>query len=323
MAQCVEKFKTLEQALDARYRAKDLKMLASSISYDVPTRKADIIATIVSVFHTDMTRVLKKLPDICRQALAETVHAWNGVYHHERFMAKYAISPFDYEKRESVLISLFIINDHIPVDLAESLKDMLPKPPAEVIHYGTDDDIRSLTVRETVHAALNNLNLVLGLVEEQKIKVSNTTGKPTAATVKAISRRLYDGDWYDGEGAPGAMQAFAWPLLLQGGGLAKPHGTILTLTRAGTAARRKGLADAVKGLWHRWETKGLIDEFSRVTAVKGQKSAKGRTMTAPAKRRALINKALFNLEPGKWVSVDELARFMVSRNLFFAIVNYE
>jgi len=199
-----------------------------------------------------------------------------------------------------------------------------PKPPKDTISYTENNAVldESLTVRETSRAALANLATFLTLAVDKKIRVSAKTSKATEATVRKMTDLLYDPDWYD-DPEIGPMQSFAWPLLLQGGGLAKADGSFLKLTPAGRKALKKDLAGGIQTAWQRWEKTKIIDEFSRVTAIKGQKSNRGRTMTTPVKRRPMINNLLEDLQPGKWISIDELARLLQTKPEYsFEMVNY-
>ncbi|MCI5143045.1 MAG: hypothetical protein D3909_15210, partial [Candidatus Electrothrix sp. ATG1] len=122
----------------------------------------------------------------------------------------------------------------------------------------------------------------------------------------------------------GPMQPFAWPLLLQGGGLAKADGIRLKLTAAGRKAWKKDPVASMKAAWKRWEKSKLFDEFSRVTEIKGQRSSRGRTMTSPAKRRPMINALLQDLQPNEWINVTELLRVMQTDAAYsFKMVNYD
>ncbi len=85
-------------------------------------------------------------------------------------------------------------------------------------------------VRNTASAALNNLETVLRLIDAGKIKVGAKSGRPASAGQKNLARLLQDGDWYGEDECladVGFIQAFAWPVLLQGTGLAKVEGAAL------------------------------------------------------------------------------------------------
>ena len=327
-------YPTLAIALDAGYRSDDLKTLAALVSSARPTRKADRIDAILDAMKKNVKGIFDQLSTMAQHAVSETVHAWGGVFEMRMFAAKYADSPWPERKNSrgssSGLLNLFLINGHIPRDLCEKLVDIVPKPPAYKTKYlntlAEDDhfDEENFTVRETTGAALANLTTLLNLVADKKIRVAAKSKRPTAATVRNLGELLHDGDWYpadDGEYDP--MQPFAWPLLIQGGKLARAEGSLLKLTPAGRNALKKDLAGGIRQIWERWEKTKIIDEFSRVTAVKGQKARRGRTMTTPIRRRPALNTLLKDLTPGKWIDLDELDRLMQSSAEYaFVMVNY-
>ena len=185
---------------------------------------------------------------------------------------------------------------------------------------------RELVVRNThPAAALNNLETVLRLVEGGKIKVSAKTGRPPLTSQKALGKLLQDGDWYGEDDileGIGYIQAFAWPTLLQGTGLAKAEGSILRLTHKGKSALKNDFPQVIKEAWHRWQTNKFMDEFSRVDLIKGQKSTRGRTLYAVHGRRPVLYEGLLPCTPGKWLSVNELIRSMHSRGLDFEVARY-
>jgi hypothetical protein len=74
-----------------------------------------------------------------------------------------------------------------------------------------------VTVRPTEHEALTNVRTVLQLCAAGKIRCREKTTRPSAASVTTIAKSLQNGDFYADE----AIAAFAWPLLVQAGGLAR------------------------------------------------------------------------------------------------------
>ncbi len=328
MAQRDMGYPTLDQALDAEYLTATLKKLADLICPEVPSRKNDRIQAIVQIVFSDLQWTFEQLPFLAQHAVSETVHSWDGTFDFRMFVNKYGASPWSQTEesggRKAELLDIFLIRKHMPLDLLEKLKTIVPMPPKDTISYTENDAVRDegLTVRETSRAALANLVTFLTLATDKKIRVSAKTGKATAATVKNITDLLYEPDWYDDQEI-GSIQSFAWPLLLQGGGLAKADGSFLKLTPAGRKALKKDLAGGIQIAWQRWEKTKIIDEFSRVTAIKGQKSNRGRTMTTPVKRRPMINNLLQDLQPGEWISVDEIARLLQTKSEYsFEMVNY-
>ncbi|GAA3459492.1 helicase-associated domain-containing protein [Saccharothrix longispora] len=172
-------------------------------------------------------------------------------------------------------------------------------------------------VRFTEEEALANLRAVLGLCAAGEVKCSDKTSRPSAATVRTVSAHLVHGDFYPEE----PIAAFAWPLLLQAGGLASLDGTRLRLTPKGRSALGKPSAEAIRGLWRRWLTHAVIDEFSRVEQIKGQHARN--VLTAAKTRRQAVAAALATCPPGKWVDVDFLFTAMRRGNMSPTIARTE
>jgi len=155
-------------------------------------------------------------------------------------------------------------------------------------------------IHRTEAAALTNARALLQLAASGVLRCSTTTRRPTAATVRTVGEHLVDGDWYDDED----IAAYAWPLLLQAGGLAKLNGTRLELTARGRRATTLPAHEVIAGLWTRWISHGLIDELSRVENIKGQRST--RTLTAVSARRSSAAGVLDLLPLGDWRDIDEV-----------------
>lgn len=60
----------------------------------------------------------------------------------------------------------------------------------------------------------------------------------------------------------------------------------------------------IRGLWRRWCSHGLIDEFARIEAIKGQRAAN--VLTAVRPRRQAVADAPAGCPAGEWVDVDDL-----------------
>jgi hypothetical protein len=170
-------------------------------------------------------------------------------------------------------------------------------------------DVDGHRVRLTAPEALTNLRTVLELCAAGDVKCSARTGRPSAATIRTIDAHLADGDFYSGE----PIASFAWPLLIQAGGLARLEGTRLQPTPKGRAALGKPPAEVIRHLWQRWLTHAVIDEFSRIEDIKGQRSRN--VLTAAKTRRQMIDEALATCAPGEWIDVDTLFSIMRHGNL--------
>ena len=155
-------------------------------------------------------------------------------------------------------------------------------------------------VRRTERYATDDVHAVLRLCDSGRLRCSEKTRRPAAATVVEVAKTLSAGDFYPDE----PIAAFAWPMLVQAGGLAEITGGKLQLTAKGRAALGKPAAGVVQALWRSWLTKGLIDEFSRVENIKGQRAAN--VLTAPKARRQKVSEALAAQPAGEWVDVDDL-----------------
>jgi hypothetical protein len=162
-------------------------------------------------------------------------------------------------------------------------------------------DVGPVLVRWTAPDALSNLVSVLELAADGQVRYSASTRRPTAGTVKLVEDVLVAGDFYD-SGEP--IAAFAWPLLIQVGGLARLAGTRLELSPRGRAALARPSYEALGALWARWLGSVSTDELARIEAIKGQR--KPGTLTSAITRRAAVAAALAGLQPGAWTGAGKL-----------------
>ena len=183
----------------------------------------------------------------------------------------------------------------------------------------------TVLVRSTAPDALSNLVAVLELTADGQMRCSAATRRPLTATVRLVQDALVAGDYYDAadleaahhdrahhdrahhDGA-GPIAAFAWPMLLQAGGLARLAGTGLELTPRGETVLATPSYQALGELWSRWRRSVSHDELSRIEAIRGQR--KPGTLTAPARRRAAVADALAAVQDGIWIDVDTLFAIM-------------
>ncbi|WP_426504354.1 hypothetical protein ACPPVO_43220 [Dactylosporangium sp. McL0621] len=163
------------------------------------------------------------------------------------------------------------------------------------------------TIRPTAAQAQANLHAVLQLVAAGRLRCSETTRRPAGATVAAVAEVLDGGDFYPNE----PIAAFAWPLLIQAGGLAELAGGRLQLTDRGRGALAKPAATTIRQLWRSWLTTTLLDEFNRVEDIKGQRAAN--VLTSVKTRRKAVATALAACPPDEWVTIDELFTTMRRR----------
>jgi len=208
-----------------------------------------------------------------------------------------------------------------------TLRDALTRSPVGLTSAATLAQSEGLTLRLTEHDALLELNVMLRTLDHERVAVSEKTALPSASALRLLSGKLPTGDFYPWiekqdkwDQQIGPIKAFAWPMLLQAGGLAVRNGSRLALSPAGVKALAANPAESLRTLWRKWLKTTLLDEFSRIDAIKGQ-TGTGRVMTAVAPRRKAIEEALQQCPVQGWVDVDEFSRFMQASELNFEVTH--
>jgi len=330
---------TLRQAL-ANFTVDQLKQL-NTLLPDIPRvgRKDELIEAVLREYQgAGLANLWNRLDDLERAAVAEALYSMGGHFDASKFQAKYGKSAvfsisIDRHKQRPTLLSLFMFYEDggrcVPLDLREPLKAFAAAPqPARLVTEDALPDPSNefpLVVRAMENEALSDLPRVLRLVEQGKVKVGDKTRQPGTATLQLLAGHQLNGDFYAEQPKKnawdqeiGAIKAFAWPLLLQAGGLAQQDGSKLALSRSGLKALSAPPAEVLRGLWNKWLKNTLLDEFSRMDVIKGQKG-KGRVMAAIAPRRAVIDQALRHCPVGEWIDVDEFGRFMRAEGMDFEV----
>lgn len=151
----------------------------------------------------------------------------------------------------------------------------------------------------------------------QLLRCSEKTHRLSAATVYAVDSLLAHGDFY----RDGPIVSFAWPLLVQACGLAKIEGGRLHPTAKGRTALRKPSAEVIGQLWQRWLTCALIDEFSRIEQIKGQRDRN--VLTSANTHRQMVAAALASCPAHEWISVQALFTTMRRGNMSPTIARNE
>jgi hypothetical protein len=348
---------TLDVAVSEFMNAEDLKRLGALTGDKLPTRKADLAQVIICHLEGERIRtVWQTLDEIQRAAVAEVVYSRSTQFPADRFRAKYGQDPnwgaadkYRYGRNPSALCFFFYGNRIMPDDLKARLKTFVP-PPAEnkvqsfeqlpTVYDQPFERWNSkkkkqehgsepipIAVREAERSAQRELFSVLRLVDAGKVTVSDKTGKASSATIEAITAVLDSGDyypfvqpqnkWHDQNAGP--MRAFAWPLLIQAGGLVQLSGSKLQLTRAGRKALAEPAVQTLKTLWKKWTDTTLFDELSRIECVKGQTGKGKHGLTAVSSRREAISTVLTNCPVERWISTAELLRFLRASENDFAV----
>jgi hypothetical protein len=323
---------------------------------DCPKRKADRVEYLRGyLLSTGLHFQIAQMSEAEQTMVADVVHNQSGVVDEARLLARYGSIPSGYlqaqpgywsqwygqSKPKSVksLLGLIFYRQCIPVELRDRLKKLLPRPEQDrVTVTGSDalpttvegsSDSGELPVyrRNMELAAHQDLYTVLRLIDQGGISVSEKTHVASAASMNRISAELYEGDFFaeDDEDMDDVyrdklspMRAYAWPLIVQAGGLAKRTGNKLQLSAKGRKVlqRKIPFEVAIAALYQSWRDKGKIDEFRRINRIKGQtrrgRGHKGSGMTPPQERRHALEFQLQSGPAGEWMQVDEWFRYMQS-----------
>ncbi len=309
--------------------------------------------------YANPSKWIQKLGELEKSALAEAAHNWHGEYKQASFMAKYGRgvdfgNPSKYSKNPLCSIGLFFFQQRdgrnafrIPNELHAEIKSLLNKPndkamtslqeiPSKIeVQRGWKGENVSYPVllKKTEYASQFELLNVLNLIQAEKLSVSDKTRLPSAAAQKNIDPSLFDGDFFSQVNSSqfldlnyekqeeGAVRAFAWSLLIQGGKLAQPFGTKLRLTTKGKAALTEPPYETLKTIWDLWVKCDFFDEFRRIEIVRGQSGKGANGMTDPSERKAAINEGLAELPPNEWVDVDEFFKFLQANSFDFEVTN--
>jgi hypothetical protein len=348
-------YPTLDGALFA-LNVDDLKWYLGVLPGSIPTRKAELVAALKQALTDPATlRALwARLTPVQQQVVAEVVHHLGGQYNAGLIEAKYPGSPLPKNARgysasfyviggkkdPPTPFDLFFFYDYdlgryIPSDLAKRLRELAPapppaqlkshtKPPAIQMQKKFAGELPELMVSEAERAVFHDLSATLYLIQQGKVTVGPTTRLPTLPTLRLLRPNLLLGDYFDDNGyerAEDAIRPLALIVLVQTAKWAQPTaaGNKLELTKAGQALLGAPLgAQHVRDTYSRWLKSDLLDELSRIRNIKGQQ-AKGIRLTKPAERRALLAGALRAFPLDRWVTMDELLRYMRATNTLPAI----
>jgi hypothetical protein len=328
-----------------------LKPLAALVGVP-PMRKGELVEHLAQIMEdaAKVRSLYDGLADTFQKVLQEAVHSPRGILNIKAFQAKYGSTPsfggigrpYGNPNPPTRLRLFFPQYNVLPRDLREILLAFVPRPLPLTV--ATTDELPptiqmpridrgpyelrreekevELRIRQTARAAQHDIKAVLRLIDAGEVRVGEATQRPAQAAMKAIAEVLADGDFYaetdqagysEDPGSDLQIQSFAWPMLVQAAGLAKPAGTRLHLTPAGRKATAMAAHEVIDLVWTKWQKTTLLDEFSRISVIKGQKS-KGRGLTAVAPRRDAVVEGLEVCPPDKWIAIDELFRVLKAQS---------
>ena len=339
------RWQTVEQALWA-LTVPDLKALARALPGRSPGgAKEDRIGGICARLVGKSLRDLWSRLDAPQQAaVAQAVHDEDGRFRLDGFRLRHGEVPHFGDKKPMSeglvapsLLCLFIYGAQVPHDLKERLLEFVPRPEPREIETLAGDPPPRLRVkiqdaakkqRSRLHRlircdsecrALTELSGVLRLIDSGRIAATPKTGQITAASGRQLRKVLEEDDFFaevdvvrwSRSGSrtlvkEGAIRAFAWPRLLFVGGLVRPSGTRMVLTKQGRRVLRKPSYETLRALWGSWlrHDWSADDELLRISELRGV-STMGYGLTDLVRRRAAVAAALSDCPVGKWVGVDD------------------
>lgn len=317
------------------------KMHHEMIGERPPGRKPEI-AENISAYLTGpaLKSIYERLSEVERLAIAEALHSEHG-YDPERFKATYG-GRVNFGQRSSYLsapmvVRIFLQYLHynkygVRKSLRNALLKVVPKPdpprvafqdeaPATHEFFARDGRISlesgSAIPVETVERgeqAQAELWSILRMIKLNKVFMSDKTLKFSFDTLLNIQSTI-SGDYYQSTEDARLKDSFfvkasGWLALLQGGGIAKPSGKKLALTKNGTISLSSEPPVLVKNIWKAWIASDDQDELRRIDVIKGQTGRAKRSLSPPSQRRQKIANTLTKCPPGKWVAVDDFFKFM-------------
>jgi hypothetical protein len=341
-------YPNLEAALYA-LNVEDLKWYLSVLPSSTPARKAELVAALKQALldPAGLRALRARLAPGEQQVVAEVAHNLGGRYDSGLLEAKYPDVPAPKSAR-GYSASFYVIGSsrkpesakpfdlffyysyelgrYMPADLAELVRELVPAPPAAQLKSAAEPpaipklkkyggNLPEAMVSEAERAIFHDLGAALYLIAQGKAGVSPATRLPTLPTLRLLRQSLLLGDYFaeaDYERAEDAIRPLALIVLAQAARWAQPaaSGNKLELNRAGQALLGAPLgAQQIREAYSRWLKSDVLDELSRVKNIKGQQ-AKGTRLTKPAERRAQLAGALETLPLDRWVTMDELLRFM-------------
>jgi len=285
------------------------------------TRKAQFAEALEALIQRDPAGFVKALSESERLWLSESVHQCRYVGDSE-FHAKFGRKSPWIENREihswrrpASLLSAVCGNDDwtgervLQSGIVENFKSVLGKPAPVALrtvselplnhHLCEGSDKKPLQVFESESIAPVELARVLRLVQAGKIKVTESTRRPTEGSTRLVGETLIAPEFaleepaerrtqWQSEVLAGPVRAHAWSVLLQQCGWAKPRAATLKLTPSGEQLLPVFSAEKYRDGINRFLSDGAFDELHRVNHIRGQTGKHKRRITDPGLRRSIV-----------------------------------
>jgi len=298
------------------------------------TSKGDVANAVERAVKLRPQEFLAALTDGERNYFAECVHT--EVPSDWMFSAKYGCSApkttgyWGHNKKPGPLLAVIQHERESPPTLVPGIREIYqkfvaaPAPPTA----STVEAPAEAFGEQPVHVfsgeaeAPAQLARVLRLIQSGKIKVADSTGRPTDASVRALAEVLLQPDFDlekpEESGMPwesdvaGPVRAHAWGVLAQQCDWAKAKAGTLALTPAGKAILEKFTPELYSDGVSSFLENEKFDELNRVNHIRGQSGKAKRWMTSPADRKVAFSETVGNWPLGKWMTFQETVRIIAA-----------
>ena len=211
----------------------------------------------------------------------------------------------------------------IPADVLLSLKSQIPPPPEFTVKTFNSLANKSLYELTTEKYVESELNVLLNMIKQNKLKVSAKTGSPSKALLKKLASQLNEPygvvENLDDTNLS-SLKSFGWIQILRSScWIKETHGDLQINVKK--LSSEQAYFETVKQLFWDWKERSQQDEFRRINQVKGQTGKGQRYLTDPKMRRAACINTLIQCPKGEWVEFNEFLRLMAVSNNYYPVSN--
>ena len=297
------------------------------------TKKSDFINSIERFMRLHPNEFIQTLSEPEKKLLSEIVYSGKvpGFF---QFQAKYgqpfpSLNIYSSDRTLSLLVCFISHEDEhfskplISPELAAAYKSLLP-PPAEIRAKVLTEppetyDERPVQVFSGERHIAAELCRVLRLVHAGKIKVTESSRRPTDSGTRILSGALLQPDFaleppkaeidrYTE--TAGAVRAHAWGVLVQQCGWAKPRVGCLNLTASGQDILSAFTPGKFRDGVNLFLKDNAFDELHRVNHIRGQTGNAKRWISPAGERRTSFEDHLDAWPVGEWLHFDEAYRLI-------------
>ena len=307
--------------------AKDLAVLEKS-----HTKKDDYIRAIVSCIRTRPSHLVASLTGPEKSFLAEIVHS-GRVPTGSQFQAKYGqplplIHGYRYSGKKPSVLAGFIsplspARQGVPQEVLDTYKPFLPAPsaPQAKLLSGPPEayEGRPVQIFSGERHIATELGRVLRLIHAGKIKITDSSRRPTDASTRLLAGTLVQPDFMleppkaevkEHTDVAGPVRGHAWGVLVQQCGWAKPRSGSLILTDIGKDILASFTPAKFKSGVMQFLLDDDFDELHRINHIRGQTGKAKRWISPPGDRRSDFEDHVDVWPVEEWLRFDEAFRLI-------------